>query len=214
MIEILIADDHRVFREGIASLLAEETHLKIIGEAGSGQEVLQYLQMAQPDVILMDISMENGNGIETTKIIKNQYPEIKILVLSMHDESDYIIRVLDAGADSYILKDAGSDELIKAIEIVHSGDTYYSQEVSQHIIQYLKGKRTSNSNKKGVPISKREYEILKLIAEENSNAEIADQLFISVRTVETHKRNIIEKLEVKNTVGLVKYALKHGIIEV
>ncbi len=213
MITVLIADDHEVFRDGIISILEDVEDITVIAEANNGREVMTELQKLQPNIILMDISMGDAGGIETTKLVRKEYPEIKVLVLSMHSESGYIVKMLEAGASGYLLKDAGKEEMIRAIRTVAEGDTYYSQKVSSTIVHHLTNPNKVKKEKSGIPLTKREIEILKLIAGEFSNPEIAEQLFISIRTVDAHRRNLLEKLGAKNTAGLVKYALKHGIIE-
>jgi len=213
MIEIMIADDHRVFREGIVSILENAGEIKVIAQAQDGKEVMEKLKQLKPHLILMDISMGGAGGIETTRLVRQQYPDIKILVLSMHSESSYIVKMLEAGASGYLLKDAGSAELINAIKAVAEGHTYFSSHVSATLVdQLVKGKKPAE-RKDGIPLTKREVEVLRLIAEEYSNPEIAEKLFISTRTVDTHRRNLLEKLELKNTAGLVKYAIKHGLVE-
>lgn len=213
MIKILIADDHQVFREGIASIIEDVKDMQIIAQAKDGREVLTQLEDIQPDVILMDIAMGGADGIETTTLVQKKYPAIKILVLSMHDESNYIVKMLAAGAAGYLLKDAGSTEMIKAIREVAAGKTYYSQQVSAVIVQHLTQEKKKKEKKAGIPLTRRELEVLELIAEEFTNPEIAEKLFISIRTVDTHRRNLIEKLGVKNTAGLVRYAIKHGLVD-
>lgn len=213
MINVMIADDHKVFRDGIVSILEDIDDIQISMQAGDGQEVLYALQTDQPDVILMDITMGDTSGIDITKIIKSKYPAIKILILSMHSESGYIVKALEAGASGYLLKDAGSFEMINAIRTVFGGDTYYSQQVSSILVQHITQGTQPRESKGGIPLTQREIEILKLISEEFSNPEIAEKLFISIRTVDTHRRNLLEKLNVKNTAGLVKYAIRHGIVE-
>ena len=213
MIEIMIADDHRVFREGIVSILENAGEIRVIAQAQDGKDVMEKLKQLKPELILMDISMGGAGGIETTRLVRQQYPEIKILVLSMHSESSYIVKMLEAGASGYLLKDAGRAELINAIKAVAEGHTYFSSQVSATLVdQLVKGKKPAD-RKDGIPLTKREVEVLRLIAEEYSNSEIAEKLFISPRTVDTHRRNLLEKLEVKNTAGLVKYAIKHGLVE-
>lgn len=212
MINVLIADDHMVFRDGIISILEDTIDLKISAQACNGEEVLGILEETIPDVILMDISMGENSGIETTKMVKAKYPSIKVLILSMHSESAYIVKSLEAGANGYLLKDAGSIEMIKAIRAVHKGETYYSQQVSAILVQHITHGSQAKAKKTGIPLTPREIEILQLITEEFSNPEIAEKLFISVRTVDTHRRNLLEKLAVKNTAGLVKYAIKNGLV--
>ncbi len=213
MIKIIIADDHTIFREGIVSILDDEEDIKVLAQATNGLELLEQLKSCKPDIILMDISMKEMNGIDASIEIAKLYPNIKILVLSMHNEIDYILKVLEAGASGYILKESGSKELLQAIRSILSGKTYHSQEVSTVLVQHLNKKRDQKLKKKGIPLTRREKEVLQLIAEEYTNGEIAEQLFISIRTVDTHRRNLIEKLGVKNTAGLVKYAIKSGLIE-
>lgn len=213
MIKVLIADDHKVFRDGIISILEGEEDMEVVGEVGDGKAVIELLETVQTDVILMDITMGDAGGIETSMIIKNKFPGIKILALSMHDESTYIVKMLEAGAKGYLLKNAGGKEMVRAIRVVNEGNTYYSGEVSATIIDHLTKGTKPKQKKEGIPLSKRELEVLELIAEEFTNPEIAEKLFISIRTVDTHRRNLIEKLGVKNTAGLVKYAIRNGIIE-
>lgn len=211
MIKILIADDHKIFREGIASMIEDEEDMVIAGQASDGAELLGIVKNAQPDIILMDIDMGDFNGINATKSIKEMYPQINVLGLSMHNESEFIIKILEAGASGYLVKDAGSLEMMNAIRTIYEGGNYYSQEIFPVFIEHITKGTKSKESKKESTLTKRETEVLKLIVEEYSNAEIAKELFISIRTVDTHKRNLIEKLKVKNTAGLVKYALKHNI---
>ncbi len=213
MITVLIADDHKVFRDGIISILEDVEDIDVIAEANDGREVMTILKEIQPQVILMDITMGDANGIDTSKLVIKEYPEIKILVLSMHSESGYIVKMLEAGASGYLLKDAGKEEMIRAIRTVAEGNTYYSKKVSSAIVEHLTNPNKSQKEKAGIPLTKREIEVLQLIAEEYSNPEIAEKLYISIRTVDTHRRNLLEKLGAKNTAGLVKFAMKHGIIE-
>ncbi len=212
MIDILIADDHRVFREGLHSLLSNIPDIRVVGEAANGREVIAFLDKEQPDIILMDIAMGDSSGIETTRQVKKHYPEVKVLVLSMHSDSQYIVKMLEAGASGYLLKDAGSADMITAIRTVYAGDTYYSRQVSDTLIEHLTRGSKQKPKSTGVPLTKRELQVLRLIAEEYSNPEIAERLFISIRTVDTHRRNLLEKLGAKNTAGLVKHAIRLGLI--
>ena len=212
MITVFIADDHKIFRDGIISLLENEEDIRVIGEAGNEQELFSQVAGLQPNLILMDISMGATNGIDATEKIIKRFPHIKILALSMHSESSYILKMLEAGASGYLLKDAGSREMIAAIRAVGSGNTYFSQQVSQTLLHHLSGSKKIKEKITGVPLTKREIEVLQLIAEEYSNAEIAEKLYISIRTVDTHRRNLLEKLGVKNTAGLVKNAIRLGLI--
>jgi len=214
-IRILIADDHKMFRDGLKEILNKEKNIQIIDEAENGYEVLEKTENNNIDVVLMDIDMGGTNGIKATKGLLTKLPETKVLVLSMHSDSKYIMSMLEAGAKGYILKNAGKEEVIAAINTVASGDSYFSSQVSSKIIEKLYSKRTAIEKLKNreIPLTPRELEVLKLIALEYSNPEIAEELFISIRTVETHKRNLLEKLGAKNTAGLVKYALSNKIID-
>ncbi len=212
-IRILIADDHEIFRDGIRALLEKEKNIEVIGDAANGSEVINFLENNEVDVILMDIDMGNINGIDATFNLKKKYPEVNVLALSMYGEYNYILKMIEAGANGYILKNAGKEEMLTAINSVAAGGSYFSREVSMRLFENINKLQKSTANKSEIPLTNREIEILKLIAQEYSNAEIADKLFISIRTVDTHRRNLIEKLGVKNTAGLVKYAMKKGLID-
>lgn len=212
-ISIFIVDDHKVFREGITSLINYEKDLKVIGTAGSIREFMENILNYGPDIILMDITLKDGEGPVATKWIKEKKPTSKVLIFSMHQEDKYVKKVLKSGASGYLLKDAGTKEMMNAIRTVHSGETFYSQPIMQSIVKQLMNDKSAKKNLVGQNLTKRELEILKLIAEEKSNKEIAEALFISNRTVDAHRRNMLEKLQVKNTAGLVKHATRIGLIE-
>ena len=212
-IKVLIADDHKIIRVGLQGILEKVEDVEVVGEAEDGNEVLEMLQKIVTDVVLMDIDMGRTSGIETTKKVKESYPDVHVLALTMHEEQDHIIRMLEAGASGYLLKNSGAEELVAALHAVVKGDSYYSNSVSAALLKALtnlKGKPVRPG--KDTPLSEREIEVLRLIAQECSNGEIAEKLFISIRTVDTHRRNILEKLQVKNTAGLVKYAIEKALI--
>jgi len=214
-IKVIITDDHKIIRVGLRGLLDRETDIEVVGEAEGAEDTLQLLAKIPVDVILMDIDLGESDGIQATRRVKEQYPNICVLGLTMHEESDYIIKMLEAGASGYLLKNAGREELLTAIHTVAKGDSYFSQKVSATLLQAITHPKTAPADQKKhfqTPLSEREIEVLRLIAQEYSNGEIAEKLFISIRTVDTHRRNLLEKLQVKNTVGLVKYALDKGII--
>ncbi|NOT73980.1 MAG: response regulator transcription factor [Cyclobacteriaceae bacterium] len=214
-ITVIIADDHKIIRVGLSGILEREADIKVIGEAESAEEVLNILVTTPAEVILMDIDLGETDGITVTRKIKELYPMIHVLGLTMHEEPDYIIKMLEAGASGYLLKNAGREELLTAIHTVAKGDSYFSQKVSSTLLQAITQQKGAAGQKKPIgptPLSDREIEVLRLIAQEFSNGEIAEKLFISIRTVDTHRRNLLEKLQVKNTVGLVKYAIEKGII--
>jgi DNA-binding NarL/FixJ family response regulator len=214
-IKVIIADDHKIIRVGLRGLLEHEQDITVSGEAENAEEVLKVLEANSAEVILMDIDLGETDGITTTKKIKELYPSIHVLGLTMHEEPEYIIKMLEAGASGYLLKNAGREELLSAIHTVAKGDSYFSQKVSATLLQAITKQGEQPDQKKPIgptPLSEREIEVLRLIAQEFSNGEIAEKLFISIRTVDTHRRNLLEKLQVKNTVGLVKYAIDKGII--
>lgn len=214
-IKIVIVDDHKIIRVGLRGLLEREQDIEVMGEAENAYVVMTILATQPVDVVLMDIDLGDSDGIATTRKIKELYPAIHVLGLTMHEEPDYIIKMLEAGASGYLLKNAGREELLAAIHTVAKGDSYFSQKVSATLLQAITHQKALADPKKPLiqsPLSEREIEVLRLIAQEYSNGEIAEKLFISIRTVDTHRRNLLEKLQVKNTVGLVKYAIEKGII--
>jgi len=211
--KVAIVDDHKMFRQGVEAMLNDYEGISLAWGATNSVETLAKIKQEVPDVILMDITLGDESGITLTKTILESYNDIKILGLSMHKEDNYIVKILESGAKGYLLKDAGSDEMVRAIKKVYIGETYYSSHVTnvlmKHIIQGTKPTETGAQ----VNLTNREIEVLKLIADEYSNPEIAKQLFISIRTVDTHRRNLLDKLQAKNTAGLVKYAMKHGLVQ-
>ena len=215
-IRVIIADDHKIIRVGLRGMLERESDIEISGEAENAEDVMVLLAKQPAHVVLMDIDLGETSGIEATRKIKDAYPAIHVLGLTMHEEPGYIIKMLEAGASGYLLKNAGRDELLIAIHTVAKGDSYFSQKVSATLLHAITQKKpATEAGTKSItqtPLSDREIEVLRLIAQEFSNGEIAEKLFISIRTVDTHRRNLLEKLQVKNTVGLVKYALDKGII--
>ncbi len=214
-IKVVIADDHKIIRVGLRGLLEREEDIMVIGEAENSEEVLKVLESNPAEVVLMDIDLGETDGVTTTRKIKELYPSIHVLGLTMHEEADYIIKMLEAGASGYLLKNAGREELLTAIHTVAKGDSYFSQKVSATLLQAITRQKENASQKKhtaSTTLSDREIEVLRLIAQEYSNGEIAEKLFISIRTVDTHRRNLLEKVQAKNTVGLVKYAIDKGII--
>ena len=204
--KLLLVDDHKLIRDAIRSYLEGDDEFEIVDEAGNGQEALVLLKSIKVDVVLMDIQMPVMNGIDCTKKIKELYP----------DTHQFIKQMLAAGATGYILKNSGEEEVKKAIRTVNNGETYYSAEVAEIVMQsMMKGGNIQRSNKLVVdlPLSSRETEVLYLIIKEKTNQEIADELFISPRTVDAHKRNLLEKTGSKNIAGLVLYAIEKNLFE-
>jgi DNA-binding NarL/FixJ family response regulator len=206
MIKIIIADDHAIIRDGLKSMLENNPSFSIVAEAANGAELIELLKHTNCDVVCTDISMPEMDGIEVTKYVVKNYPKIKVICLSMHEQVDYIKKMQEAGAVGYIFKDSSKEELQIAIETVYNGKKYFNQKLFDILLS------AENNHKDEVVLSTREKEVLKLIAEEFTNAEIAEKLFISVRTVDTHRQNLLQKLDVKNTAGLVKYAIKSALL--
>ncbi|NVJ92558.1 MAG: response regulator transcription factor [Methylocystaceae bacterium] len=204
-IRVLLVDDHPLVLDGIRSRIELDETIEVVGEGRNGEEALKLAVERKPDVVLMDISMPVMNGIESAGRFATELPDIKVLMLTMHDNREYITKVLNAGAKGYILKDVSSHEMIAAIQSVYEGKTYYSSGVTDILL--------NEGSKKEVPLTEREKTILCLLAEGNSNKHVARELDISVRTVETHRRNIKRKLNLKTSAGLVKYAIENGIVE-
>jgi DNA-binding NarL/FixJ family response regulator len=213
-IQVLVADDHKIIRVGLRGLIELSDDIEVVAEASNGTEVEEQMNKRRVDVILMDIDMGNTSGIETTHRVKKDHPEVKVLGLTMHEKQDYIIEMLAAGANGYLLKNTGMEELLTAIRAAANGDSYFSQPVSAALLRAITDRKEipqQKSNPSGL-LTDRETQVLRLIASEYSNGEIANKLFISIRTVDTHRRNLLEKLQAKNTAGLVKYAIEQGIL--
>ena len=213
MIRIIIADDHKIIRDGIKALLRDIKEFHIAGEAENGLKTIDQIDLLKPDVILMDISMPGMSGIECTLKIKSTHPEIKILVLSMSKEEEHIRKMLEAGASGYILKNTGKEELIKAIKAVSEGNYYFSNDVTESLMkEILFPSQVDIDKTTKVELTERETEILSLISMEYTNSEIAEKLFLSVRTIDAHRRNILGKTGCRNTAGLVRFGIENGLI--
>ncbi|MEH0156718.1 response regulator transcription factor [Limibacter armeniacum] len=211
---IMLVDDHKVIRDGIRSYFDDDPNYVVVIEAGSGEEALRLLKQVQVDIVIIDINMEEMDGITCTKQIVDNYEHINVIALTMLNEPQVIKQMMDAGAHAFLLKDCGKKELISALDTVRNGDIYYSNTATHTIMSSIGKKRASQTNtSKDIPLTPREKEVLMLITNEFSNKEIADTLFISMRTVDAHKRNLLEKTGSKNIAGLVKYALSLGIHE-
>jgi two-component system, NarL family, response regulator NreC len=211
-IKVLIADDHQLFREGLVNLLSSASDIEVIGEAKDGPETTEKAISLQPDVVLIDIGMPRMNGIEATKIIKKKFSQIKIIAVSMHSDKQFVKGILEAGADGYLLKNCTYRQLTDAIYSVISGRKYLSDEITGMVIRgYLEPSEATNDSEP--ELSERENEILKLYAEGKSTREISEKLFISIKTVGTHKQHIFEKLDLRSNADMVKYAIKKGLIQ-
>ena len=211
-IRVLLAEDHTIVRQGISALLRSEPDIEVVGEAADGLEALELAKKLIPDVVLMDIAMRNLNGLEATRKIKKLFPHTKVLVLTMYDNEEWIFQILRVGASGYLIKDSAMTELTSAIRAVHQGDSYLSPSISKKVIdEYIR--KAEMGEKGGLEdlLSGREREILQLIAEGHSVPQIASLLCISKKTVEAHKNHIMEKLNIRDKVGLIKYAIRTGL---
>jgi len=210
---IVVADDHNIFRQGMKRLINEVPGLQVVGEASDGFELLSLLEKVETDLVLLDISMPGHRGIEAAREITKRYPRTAILFLTMHKTKEYLHHAISAGARGYLLKEDSDLELITAIETIRKGDVYVTRllasEVSEDLLELSKG----NIRSLVEPLSTREKEIVKLIAEGKSNKDIADIFAISIRTVESHRANIMKKLDLNNTAELVRYAFQNGLTE-
>lgn len=211
--KIVIAEDHTILRAGLCALLSTQNNLEIVGEAGDGREAVRIVDDLIPDLLLIDLSMPKLNGMEAVREIKSQYPQIKIIVLTVHKGDEYILASLEAGADGYLLKDASQNELLLAIEYVLQGKMFLSPSISDKVVEaYLKNRRESKTTSVLDNLTAREREVLKLIAEGHSNKNIADHLCISLKTVEKHRSNLMHKLDLRNTAALTSFAIEKGLV--
>ncbi|MDD2792353.1 MAG: response regulator transcription factor [Sediminibacterium sp.] len=210
-IRLAIVDDHTVVIDGLKSMLAGFPQLEVVFATQSGTELLAYLQTASPDIILMDIQMPEINGIDLCKMVLKQCPDIGIIAFSSFDDSNYVKQLFRSGARAYLLKNSGKQIILKAIEAVMAGEQFMDEAIQKILLQEsITGQRRSIFD---IPLTKRETEIVQLVANGLSNQEIAGKLFLSLRTVETHRMNVNQKLGVKNSAGLVKEAIKRGLVD-
>jgi two-component system response regulator NreC len=215
-IKIVLTEDHQLLRDGIKALIASD-NIEIIGEASTGAELWKLMESMSPDIILMDISLPDFSGIELTRTLSERFPEVKVLILSMFTDESFINQAINAGAKGYLHKNTTREEMLIAIDTVYCGSEFYSDNISKIILKNYIDKAKKNGEDFSNPheiLSKREIEILKMFAEGFINKEIADRLFISIRTVESHKNHIMQKLNLKTQVELVKYAIRHNLINI
>jgi len=211
-IRVLLAEDHTIVRKGLRSLLDGEVGMEVIGEAEDGREAIQMTQQLLPDVVLMDISMPELNGLEATRQIKERFPEVKVLVLTRHADEELVLQILRAGASGYVVKKAAPAELILAIQAVYRGDSFLSPSISRHVIEEYIRKADAMEENSYDRLTDREREVLQLIAEGHPNREIAELLHISVKTVENHRASLMDKLHIYSTAELTRYAIRKGVI--
>ncbi len=214
-IKLILVDDHQLVRTGIANLLAGELGFEIIGEAAEAKDFFDLLKHKHPDIAILDIALPGMSGIDITKRLHNDFPGIRILILSMHTSEEFIFNAINSGARGYLPKNTSRKELVEAVYAIHRGEEYFAESISNVILKsYIKKAKSDvqdEDNSENL-LSKREIEVLKLFAEGKTNQEIADKLFISIRTVESHKNHIMARLELKTTVDLVKFAIRNNIV--
>jgi DNA-binding NarL/FixJ family response regulator len=210
-VRILLAEDHTLVRAGIKALLQNLNWVEVVAEAGDGQEAIKQIEQHQPDIALMDITMPNMNGLEALRIMKQNFPNVRIIMLSMHASEEYVLQALRAGATGYLLKDAGIGELELAIRSVSLGQSYLSPVVSKHVIgNYIQ--RTGGETSSLERLTVRQRQILQLIAEGCTTRQVADKLNISIKTVETHRAQLMHHLDIHDITGLVRYAIRMGLV--
>ena len=213
-IRVLLADDHTILRAGLRMMLNAQPDIEVVGEASDGRQAIAEAQRLAPEVILMDITMPECNGIEATRQVKRLLPDVRVLVLTMHENEEYLFQVLRAGASGYMLKEAADTELISAIRVVSTGRFYLSPSAQTMMVSdYLQRVRTGEERDSYGALTEREREILKLVAEGYTNNQIAERLFISPKTVDTHRTHIMDKLNLHSRAELVKYAMRRGLLE-
>jgi len=212
LIRVLLVDDHPLVIDGIQARLEDEGGIDVVGRASNGQEAVEAARQLQPDVILMDISMPVMNGLEATRVLQTQMPDTRVLILSMHDNREYMVQLIQSGAKGYILKDVSAAEMVSAVETVYKGGTYFSASASQTLCSQFDVLGATPSPVASA-LTQRESTVLKLLAEGRNNKEIAKVLGISVRTVETHRQNIKSKLDIHTAAGLTRYAIEHDLVQ-
>jgi two-component system response regulator NreC len=211
-VKIILADDHNIVREGLRSLIEKELGMEVVGEADNGRTTVRLAMELKPDMIIMDVSMPDLNGIEATRQITREFPDMKVLALSMHSDKRFVAGILKAGASGYLLKDCAFEEMAGAIRAVADGGTYLSPGVAGAVIQdYVRRLSDSDTPMVTSTLTPREREVLQLLAEGNSTKEVATRLNVSIKTVETHRRQLMDKLDIHSIAALTKYAIREGL---
>ena len=210
-VRIILADDHNIVREGLRSLIEKELGMDVIGEADNGRSAVKLVGNLMPDLVIMDVSMPDLNGIEATRQISSDYPQVKVLALSMHSDKRFVAGILQAGASGYLLKDCAIEEMVRAIRAIMDGGIYLSPAVAGPVVQDLFRKLPSEAYTAMAVLTKREREVLQLVAEGLATKKIAERLNVSVKTVETHRRQVMEKLNIHSVAALTKYAIREGL---
>ena len=214
-IRVLLVDDHTIVRQGLRALLEAENDIAVIGEAENGRQAVQLAQKLAPDVVVMDLAMPNLNGLEATRQITREVPVARLLILSSYDDDEYVQQVTEAGATGYLLKQTAATELIKAVREAQRGNAFFSPAISRRLAQHYREVFMAGipARKQTVKLTSRETEVLQLIAEGRANKQIAAELSISIKTVEKHRQQVMNKLNIHETAGLTRYAISRGVIE-
>ncbi len=212
--KVLIADDHAIVREGVRMILAKEPDIEVVGEAEDGRQALDLVEQRRPNVVIMDLSMPGMGGIEATKKVKEQHPGVNVLALTMHEDESYVFQLLRAGASGYVLKRAAAQDLVQAVRAAAKGEAFLYPSVARKVVEdYLKRVEAGEERERYDGLTEREQEILTLIAGGLSNQHIAEKLYISIKTVQTHRAHVLEKLGLHDRTELVRYAIRKGLIE-
>ena len=212
-IRLLLADDHPVVRRGMRSCLEGIQHVEVVDEAVDGREALKKVKELAPDIVLMDIDMPNMNGLEATQKIREEVPDTRVLILSVHSNKDYVLQIIRSGAQGYVLKDASPADLVRAIESVDNGEPFFSPDVSQIVLNQYLEEAGAEADGDTVKLTTRERQVLAMIAGGQSNKEMASSLGVGVRTIETHRERVMNKLDIHSVAGLTKYAITNGIVK-
>jgi len=212
IIKIVLADDHTIVRQGLRSILEQQAGINVVAEAQNGREAVRLTEQLRPDVVVMDFSMPDLNGLEATRQIKQRVPDTRVLILTRHADQEHVKSILKAGASGYLVKKSAVEELVIAIQAVHRGDSYLDPSISKMIIKESLNPAAGEKKSREVKLTSRQYEVLQLIAEGHPNREIASRLNISVKTVENHRANIMRSLDLRSTADLIQYAIRKGII--
>jgi len=211
-IRLLLVDDHPVVRKGIRSCLEGQDHLVIVGEATDGQQAVAQVKELSPDVALMDIDMPNMSGLEATKIIRKDCNKTRVLILSVHTNKEPVLQIIKSGAQGYVLKDAAPDVLVRAIEAIDNGEPFFSPDINQIVLNQYLAEANEDETAASMKLTAREKQVLAMIAEGKSNKDMANQLGVGVRTIETHRERVMDKLNIHSVAGLTKYAIANGIV--
>jgi two-component system nitrate/nitrite response regulator NarL len=212
-IRLLLVDDHPVVRRGMRSCLEDIRHVEVVDEAVDGKEAVEKVRKLSPDIVLMDIDMPIMNGLEATKLLREEFPDTRVLILSIHTNKEYVLQIIRSGAQGYVLKDASPADLVRAIESVDGGEPFFSPDISQIVLNQYLEEAGADSAGDAVKLTTRERQVLAMIAGGQSNKEMASALNVGVRTIETHRERVMNKLNIHSVAGLTKYAITNGIVK-